>query len=142
MVRAAFSFNKFNAVVGTVKWKDSPYRYSLSKFVSHEAYDEETYSNDICLVKTAEPIKIIESKTHFTVNTVCLPKSGSEIPTKGTVYGWGLLKEDGEASPDLMKLVVEKYDTEKCNEAYKEYIGNFTAQMMCYASPGKDSCKV
>ena len=142
MDSAHYSFKKFKAVVGTVRWNQSEYSYDLEKYVNHEEYDEELYSNDVCLVKTAQPIKIVDTKTHYIVNSVCVPKPGTPLPDKGTVYGWGLLKEDGDPSLDLMKLVVQRYDTTQCNVAYLDYIGNFTEQMMCYGAPGKDSCKV
>lgn len=129
-------------MTGAVRWNESEYKYDIEKYFQHEDYDEEMYSNDICLVKTKTPMKIVETKTHFTINSVCVPKTGTKPPPKGTVYGWGLLKEDGVPSLDLMKLVVTKQDKKECNKVYEEYIGNFTLQMMCYGAPGQDSCKV
>ncbi|CAG2111817.1 unnamed protein product, partial [Medioppia subpectinata] len=36
---------------------------------------------------------------------------------------------------------LDKYDTNECNKIYDKFVGKFTKQMMCYATPGKDACQ-
>ncbi|CAG2111819.1 unnamed protein product [Medioppia subpectinata] len=136
------SFPKMKAVVGTIKWADpkAP-KYTLEKLFNHEAYDENVYANDISLIKVKETIAMTSTKTHYTVNSVCVPTPDVNPTDTATVYGWGYLKEEGDPSADLMKVTVNKFDTKECNKVYTEFVGNFTPEMFCYLSPGKDACK-
>jgi hypothetical protein len=142
-LRISYTFKKIRAVVGSTKWKSpEAFKYEIDRIISHEEFDPNVYANDISLVKTSEPIIMKDTRTHYIVNAVCVP-SNDTVPTEqATVYGWGLLAEEGEPSADLMKVTVKKFNTEKCNAAYDEFVGTFTPQMMCYASPAKDACKV
>ncbi|XP_054163350.1 transmembrane protease serine 9-like [Oppia nitens] len=138
------TMRKMKAVVGTTQWASigtNGAAYEFEGVFNHENYDPEVYANDISLIKTKKPIEFSDSKTMYFINSVCISDEKTKLPATATVYGWGYLKEEGEPSPDLMKVTVSKYDTKLCNDAYQEFVGNFTPQMFCYMSPGKDSCK-
>lgn len=54
----------------------------------HDDYDDdETYEDDIALLKTAKPINIAGSKGY--VNGICLPRSNKDPTGYAKVTGWG-----------------------------------------------------
>ncbi|CAG2178803.1 unnamed protein product, partial [Oppiella nova] len=136
------SYKKVRAKVGATHWDtDAGAVYELAKVVVHENYQSFNYNNDIALIKLKQPVKFKSEGEHRLVNTMCMPSPGSQPPTRASVYGWGLLSTYGSISSQLMKVILDKYDTSDCNDVYHQFVGKFTPQMMCYAMAGKDACQ-
>ena len=79
-----------------------------------------------------------------TVRPVCLPSSDqSYAKKKGTVVGWGLLREGGSRPVTLMELTMEIWDNDKCKSTYGSTApAGITDTMLCAGKKGKDSCSV
>ena len=136
------SIKKVRAVVGTTQWNGtSGATYEVDKLIMHEKYNSFNYANDIALIKTKTAVQFKSDSKYFHTNSVCLTALHS-MPESANVYGWGLLGEYSGGSFDLMRTTLNKVNLTKCNQVYKQYIGQLTKQMMCYAAPGKDACQV
>ncbi len=53
------------------------------------------------------------------------------------VTGWGDTTEGGSNSLDLQEVEVDVLTNAQCSNAYSQ----LTSNMICAASPGKDSCQ-
>ena len=139
------SIQKVRAVVGTTIWKEGEHKgavYEIEKALTHEDYDAYNYANDIALIKTKTPIKFKSDSKYYSINSVCLPSPDITVPTSANVYGWGLMGELLGKSDTLLETTLNKFDSTKCGDIYKENIGKLSDQMMCYYAPGKDACQV
>lgn len=61
----------------------------------HKDYDDETYLNDIALLRTARPMDLAGSKGF--VNGICLPSSNKDPEGFAKVIGWGHTMEGKDA---------------------------------------------
>ncbi|XP_071043650.1 U21-ctenitoxin-Pn1a isoform X1 [Parasteatoda tepidariorum] len=118
-------------------------KYKISKLVIHDKYDDDTFNNDIALLKTKEPIDISGSKGY--INTICLPKNKDDPTGYATVIGWGHTRENGKNSDTLKKVLVPLIDRDLCKSAYDDdpydNIDEVTETMICAGITGKDSCQ-
>lgn len=119
-------------------------KYKISKIAIHKGYkDDDTYHNDIALLRTAKPIDITGSGGY--INGVCLPKTKADPSGFATVIGWGHTREDGYNSDTLKKVTVPIVDREICNEIYdpEETDESFELpeSMICAGKKGKDACQ-
>jgi len=118
-------------------------RVKVEEIIDHNKYDDNTYSNDISILKLATPIKFSN-----TIQPACLPKAGEKLPenTKGLVAGWGVSKEGSKIKAERLKqLIVPIVNMQKCVELYKDAPKRkIDAElMMCagYPEGGEDSCQ-
>ncbi|XP_054715091.1 venom peptide isomerase heavy chain-like [Uloborus diversus] len=119
-------------------------RYELSQIILHEDYkDDDSYLNDIALLKTKQPIDIARSNGYF--NGICLPTDTKDPDGNAIVIGWGHTMTDGANSDVLLEVTVPLVPRDLCNSAYDEdpYDGfdAVTETMICAGSRGKDSCQ-
>ena len=86
-----------------------------------------------------EPIKYTS-----TVRAVCLPQGKNTYAgKKGTVVGWGLLREGGSRPSVLQELTMEIWDNARCSSTYGSTApAGIKDTMLCAGQKGKDSCSV
>ena len=98
--------------------------------VVHPDYNSFTLENDVLLIRLKEPSKI---------TPVSLISASDNVPpgSKTTVMGWGVT-ELNEPSEILLEVEVDIVSNDDCNSSYS---GGITNDMVCAASPGKDSCQ-
>ncbi|GIY55523.1 u21-ctenitoxin-Pn1a [Caerostris darwini] len=118
-------------------------RYKISKIVIHDDYDDDTFHNDIALLRTSKPIDITGSRGY--INGVCLPKNKTDPSGYATVIGWGHTVEDGENSDTLKQVVVPIIKRKICNDMYDDDpydgIDEVIDTMICAGLTGRDSCQ-
>uniref|UniRef100_A0A8C3MKX0 Uncharacterized protein n=1 Tax=Geospiza parvula TaxID=87175 RepID=A0A8C3MKX0_GEOPR len=80
------------------------------KYHKHPEYNDITYENDIML---------LQATLNEYVQTIPLPRTGSDLPTgtKCMVAGWGLIDED-RAANRLFETQVSIYSRRKCSLFY------------------------
>jgi len=105
------------------------------KTVIHPEYNDNTYDNDIALLK-------LSKKIHFgaKVQPICLHEASLPSPRQVTISGWGTTSSGGQLSKVLKEVKVPMVSDRKCREHY----GNrLTGNMICAGSPkgGQDSCQ-
>ena len=116
---------------------------SVSKQIRHPKYDDETVENDIALLVLSRPVE-------NAVQVVTL-NDDTSYPSAGTtarVMGWGNLKADGFALPDVPYFVdVDVIDNQECEDlenggdSYGEMKFLISDDMLCTYTKGKDSCQ-
>jgi len=111
--------------------------HGVKLVVKHKDFTMETLHSDIAILVLKTPIKYTA-----TVRPVCLPSSDqSYAKKKGTVVGWGLLREGGSRPVTLMELTMEIWDNDKCKSTYGSTApAGITDTMLCAGKKGKDSC--
>lgn len=114
--------------------------YKLSKVVRHPDYSSfNSYENDICLLKLAEPLEYNDN-----IQPVCLPTQGNYDVTgdKVEATGWGTTSSGGSLARRLQKVSLPVITNEECSTAYnRETI--FDSQICAgdLANGGIDSCQ-
>ncbi|NWQ83533.1 DDN1 protein, partial [Columbina picui] len=81
------------------------------RYHPHPAYDPDTVSNDIMLLKARSAAAALNDY----VQTIPLPKSSSDLPTgtKCSIAGWGMI-DDEQATNKLFETQVSIYSRRKC----------------------------
>lgn len=113
----------------------------IATIIRHPNYrDPKSYSNDIALLKLAEPAKLGRG-----INPVCLPDFRNPLPLddptkKCWITGWGTLKSGGAQPNVLMEATVPLVSEARCKVVYPGQIGD---SMLCAGldKGGVDSCQ-
>jgi secreted trypsin-like serine protease len=113
-------------------------RIATSKSILHERFDDETFDNDIALVKLAKP-------SSGPIARLVTPEEWDRYElTRGqvTIAGWGATAEDGESSDALLEVNVSVVDPKECARRYAPRDLPVTANMLCAGTEtgGKDAC--
>uniref|UniRef100_A0A8D2D454 trypsin n=1 Tax=Sciurus vulgaris TaxID=55149 RepID=A0A8D2D454_SCIVU len=107
-----------------------------AKIIRHPSYNQNTYNNDIMLIKLNSPATISSR-----VSTVSLPKSCPSAGTQCLVSGWGNTVSSGSKYPSLLQcLDAPVLSDSSCRSSYP---GKITSNMFClgFLEGGKDSCQ-
>lgn len=114
---------------------------SVIEIYQHEDFDENTYDNDIALLKLLEPILF-----NSYIWPVCMPPSVGETSFEGFngnawILGWGSMFFGGPSSDVLMEVSVPIWTTKACQNVFIERIGE---NVLCAGAKegGRDSCQV
>lgn len=118
--------------------------YSIIQRVVHPSYSSGNAENDISLFKLNEVVTL-----NRYVIPLCLPQTEALTTKKAIASGWGRTGFADDASESLMKVTIEYFDQEKCNEVYEdeeklEGKGINWSKMVCAGSTNKtgDTCNV
>ncbi|KAF5276945.1 hypothetical protein FQA39_LY18539 [Lamprigera yunnana] len=126
----------FSVLYGTHDLESGGTLVDASTIVRHPNYNVLYYNDyDVALVYVVHFIEF-SSKAQPTVLT-STPQNTTKLRL-ASVSGWGSLSSGGSSPRLLYAVNVKEYATYSCNAIYGEVI---TAQMICFASPGKDSCQ-
>lgn len=113
----------------------------VETIVEHPQYNVETQEYDIAMIKLAQPLVL----DGVTVSPICLPPYLNKFTGNGVVTGWGNIREDGESSDVLLKVVVPIISDQECRNNYRAigYTGPIVDNMLCagYSAGGKDACQ-
>ncbi|XP_035997265.1 mast cell protease 1A isoform X2 [Fundulus heteroclitus] len=106
--------SSYNVCVGMNKYHDQKKScFSVEQDFPHEKYNNETYANDIMLLKLATRAVFNENVKPITMANNC----ESSVPKMCLVSGWGKTSEDEEwQSSKLMEVNVTLIDNEICAE--------------------------
>ncbi len=102
-------------------------RIDVEKIIMHENYDRRRISNDIALLRLAEPVDIENA-----VRPACLAEDNSETyeGLNATVAGWGAKEQGGSVSSTLQKVVVPVISNRACNWGTL-YLGKISQTQLC-----------
>ncbi|KAM7433613.1 hypothetical protein ABFA07_016186 [Porites harrisoni] len=112
--------------------------FRLKKLFKHEQFSMRHLRNDIALLQLYRPISA-SSK----VNTVCLPSSGSRIPTGTRCYitGWGRTVGGGSAADTLQQAMLPVAAHSACNRVNGRLLPVDEKSMVCAGGQGKGGCQ-
>jgi len=109
---------------------------------AHQRYNADTTMHDIAVITLARPLTFNQF-----VQPACLPETGETVAegTQGTVAGWGLTREGGyDTSNILMQVGIPVMSHNTCAKQYSpQGIAIDQNAMLCagYPQGGKDSCQ-
>ncbi|KAM3922957.1 mannan-binding lectin serine protease 2 [Leptodactylus fuscus] len=120
-----------------------------SIFIHPDYTDDQSYNNDIALIKLQDKVPMNERTL-----AICLPtkdkrfviNDSEDSHVTGQVSGWGRSKHRASGTKKLFYVDVDVVDRVTCNTAYQKKlnVGNkvlITDNMFCAGEEGKDSCK-
>lgn len=113
----------------------------VDEIIVHSSYQKpKRESNDIALLKLAQPAKLGKG-----VGLVCMPDPGLPLPVddlnkKCWITGWGRLSEGGISAKTLMQANVPLYSHARCKRIYSSSLDE---SMLCAGldEGGVDSCQ-
>jgi secreted trypsin-like serine protease len=112
----------------------------VSRVIVHADYNDQTYNNDIALLRLSTPLTFSDNIQPLTlIDNATFEYAGPGAPA--LVSGWGTLSSGGVSPNALQQVIVPVVDQNVCNTAYGA--GTITANMLCagYMAGGKDSCQ-
>ncbi|XP_054715340.1 transmembrane protease serine 9-like [Uloborus diversus] len=115
--------------------------YKVSEVHVHEHFNENSFENDIALLKLQEPLNIKDAGGY--VNGICLPKNRDDPMGFARATGWGHEYRGGVTSDILKQVVLPIVDRDTCNQKYdasSTYKPIFS-QMICAGQKGRDTCQ-
>ncbi|KAG5669187.1 hypothetical protein PVAND_017081 [Polypedilum vanderplanki] len=109
--------------------------YRVAQIFIHPNYNSLLSNEDIGLIKLNEAVPLSEN-----IFPICLPTRNYDS-YKAIVSGFGKT-ENYDQSEMLMKVTLEKFSHEECQQPYKEMVNIDRNTMLCYGhhSEIKDSC--
>ncbi|XP_069193285.1 trypsin-1-like [Procambarus clarkii] len=114
---------------------------SIQNFTIHPNYTFFNVTDDIALVKLAEPLDLT---SHREVRPVCLPANDNltYAGLEGTAVGWGYTSETATTEPDIMREVQIPILGPTCNNQTVAFY-TITRNMLCAgaAQGGVDTCQ-
>ncbi|KAK7069262.1 Trypsin-2 [Halocaridina rubra] len=109
-----------------------------AELIVHEHFDEQTFTNDIALIRAEYPFAL-----GGVIGTITLPGQMELIPpgTNCTTSGWGATVEGGTIPDILRKVDVPIVSDSVCRQSYG--VTDIGDHMLCagLAEGGKDSCQ-
>merc|ERR1712110_317391 len=127
--------SSMTVLVGEYNIGDEEYtRVDIAEVLDHPNYNSDTLDNDYAILRLANPVSFTNE-----VSPACLPAdvSATYAGVLATVTGWGTLSSGGSQPTVLQEVDVTVTTNTECNNAY----GSITANMVCAADSGKDSCQ-
>ncbi|KAL4703315.1 hypothetical protein ACJJTC_006678 [Scirpophaga incertulas] len=126
-------------IVGTTLASVGGVEYNTTRYVKHPQYSRVSRSYDIAVVKLNRPIRL----DGVTSRKITLAAAGTDVlpGTNLLVSGWGATAENGNATDQLMAVIVPTVAIDECRKAYP--YSRLTDRQICAGVPegGKDSCQ-
>lgn len=118
--------------------------YTIVQRIPHPSYNPRIAEDDIVLFKLNEAAKL----NRFVI-PICLPLTGTLTTSKAIASGWGRTGFAEDVSEVLMKVIIEYFNQERCNNIYEDDDklagkGINWNKMVCAGSTNKtgDTCNV
>ncbi|OWR41265.1 hemolymph proteinase 17 [Danaus plexippus plexippus] len=119
----------------------APIDVLIRRAIKHEAYNRDTYTNDIGLL-------VLERGVEFTnlIRPICLPilpelLSNTFVNYSPFVAGWGRTSDRGPGSSHLKLTQLQVVDNQKCKKTYLEYPAVIDDKVLCAEAGGRDACE-
>lgn len=118
----------------------APRDYQIEEFIKHPQYTARTKYNDIALVRLVVPVQISSR-----IRPACLYQSADIRQQKLIATGYGAMENFGANSNYLMKVVLDQYDQDDCQQAYANDgrgRGVVDSQLCAgFEAGGRDTCQ-
>ncbi|CRK87165.1 CLUMA_CG000973, isoform A, partial [Clunio marinus] len=110
--------------------------FNVDQIFKHPEYDPKKLTNDIGLLKLDTFVPLSER-----ILPICLPQL-SLTPAKAVASGFGKTGATESASQDLLKVTLDRFSQEACQEPFGTRVTITNDSMICYGhhSESKDSC--
>lgn len=137
---------KFAKLGNVVRNQDNPntWTYSIARRIAHPDYSSGGAEDDIALFELSERVQL-----NRYVIPLCLPQSDQLTTRRAIASGWGRTGFAEDVSEELMKVTIEYFDQQRCDEVYEdedklEGKGINWRKMVCAGSSNKtgDTCNV
>ncbi|XP_047116000.1 trypsin alpha-3-like [Schistocerca piceifrons] len=116
---------------------DSDVVVSVTDVIVHDSFDEMAYTNDIALLKLAQPLSFSS-----TIQAVSLPSSGQQTSpgTTATVVGWGTTESSTSVASALLKVDAPVWSDADCAATYEYYFMSPRETNICAGEADRGEC--
>jgi secreted trypsin-like serine protease len=134
---------------GPVKWvklglihrdqdDDNVHTIEVEEIFQHPDYIPKGKNNDIGLLKLKESVPLSER-----IFPICLPQV-STIKPRAVATGFGRTGFQHNASDELLKVTLEKFENSECQEVFKNHVVVTNDTMLCFGhrTEARDTCNV
>lgn len=90
--------------------------YRIVRVIRHPDYKASSKYNDIALLELDRDVSFSDY-----IKPACLWQTSDVNYTSGIATGWGLTKDRGNPSDDLLKVQLNIILNERCNEVYQRF---------------------
>lgn len=131
----AVKFVKLGAINRTQS-DNSSFVLNVKEIFQHPSYDPKKLNNDLGLLKLDAPVPLSER-----ILPICLPQKFT-TPLKAVATGFGLTDQGASASKELLKVTLERFTQEECQQPFGKAVTITNDTMICYGhhTERKDSC--
>ena len=114
--------------------------YDIKKLFKHPNYNDQTFNEDIALLKLDGTVPINEH-----ILPICLPTKEHD-DYKAMATGFGRTQTSGQQSDVLLKVTLERFSHTECKDSYPDdgIVQIVEDTMLCYGhhKERKDICRV
>ena len=122
--------------LGGTNINQMPYRMRANFRRMHENYNRNTFENDVALLRLPTPA--------MGENIAVIPLAPRDIGTLEdellVVSGYGRTSNNGEASPDLLRVQVRGISNQQCMESFGDSVKNSTLCAFYSTMEGQSAC--
>ncbi|CAB3220145.1 unnamed protein product [Arctia plantaginis] len=128
---------KYQVAVGTHNLHKGGWLYDVEEILMHPMYSNETFDNDICILKLNDSMSFGPTVDRIHLNDKSLKmKNGMTMK----VTGWGCTAPQGNVTERLHQVKVRMVLRRPCRHALGRNI-TLTRSMICAGGNGRDACK-
>lgn len=115
---------------------DKAVKLNVADIFEHPSYEKRKMNNDIGLLKLENSVQLSGR-----ILPICLP-SKLYLPEKTVASGFGKTGADEQSSTQLLKVTLEKFTREECQQTFKTAVSITNDTMICYGhhTEAKDAC--
>lgn len=120
-------------IIGNLRLAERGQRKEIEGLIPHQSYDENTFTNDICLVRVTPHIVFSNS-----IQPIGIMKQPPATGTWITIIGWGDTVYEGDLSPDLKYAFLQVLPNWQCKRMFKKYVSDTLGCGL--GVPGEGTC--
>jgi trypsin len=127
---------KFIKLGANHRVQSDAYTFNVKEIFEHPNYDKKKLNNDIGLLKLDRSVPLSER-----ILPICLPQRFS-TSLRAVATGFGLTGYGESASRDLLKVTLERFTQDECQQTFGSKVAITNDTMICYGhhTERKDTC--
>ncbi|EAT42902.1 AAEL005594-PA [Aedes aegypti] len=119
---------------GTANRLEGGVIFNVESISNHPQYDDWNLENDVCVLRTVEPMEGL----HITPIQLVPAETYYPHGTRAVLSGWGLTSVPGSLPVTLQMVDIPVIEQETCRTGWPA--GWVTDDMLCASEPGRDAC--
>ncbi|KXJ79750.1 hypothetical protein RP20_CCG028101 [Aedes albopictus] len=119
---------------GTANRLEGGIIFEVEQIINHPQYDDWNLENDVCVLRTVEPLEGL----HITPIQLVPAETYYPHGTRAVLSGWGLTSVPGSLPVILQMVDIPVIEAETCRAGWPA--GWVTDDMLCASEPGRDAC--
>lgn len=118
------------------QYDNNSFTFNVAEIIQHPDYDKSKLNNDLGVLKLDKLVPLSER-----ILPICLPQQ-LLTPQKAIASGFGKTGYGESAAEEMLKVTLEKFTQEECQQPFGKTVTITNDSMICYGhhTEQKDSC--